>query len=74
MTIPDISDIEKMAHLGRMTALRQARRDAGRKLRDKLIPMLNNLEGAGGVAWQLDGVVELVADINSLTSMIQEIN
>jgi hypothetical protein len=57
-----------------MTALRQARRDAGRKLRDKLIPMLNNLEGAGGVAWQLDGVVELVADINSLTAMIQEIN
>ena len=74
MPIPDISDIEKMAHLGRMTALRQARRDAGRKLRDKLIPMLNNLEGTGSAGWNLDCVVELVEEINSLTSMIQEIN
>lgn len=72
--IPDISDDEKMAHIGRMSVLSKARREAGKKLRDKLIPMLNNLEGIGGNGWELDGVNELVAEINELTAKIQEIN
>jgi hypothetical protein len=72
--IPDISDDDEMAHVGRMTTLTRARREAGKKLRDKLIPMLNNLEGAGGNGWQLDGVNELVAEINELTAKIAEIN
>jgi hypothetical protein len=72
--IPDISDDEKMMHIGRMTVLRKARKDAGKKLRDALIPMLNNLEGAGGNGWELTGVVELVNEINLLTEKINEIN
>lgn len=72
--IPDISDEAKMAYVGRMSTLTKARREAGKKLRDKLIPMLNNLEGAGGNGWQLDGVNELVAEINELTAKIAEIN
>lgn len=72
--LPDLEDIEKMAHIGRMTVLRKARREAGQKLRDVLIPMLNNLEGPSGGGWQLTGVVELVEHINALTAKIDEIN
>jgi hypothetical protein len=74
MTIPDLNDEAKMIYIGRMSVLTKARREAGKKLRDKLIPMLNNLEGAGGNGWQLDGVNELVAEINELTAKIAEIN
>jgi hypothetical protein len=74
MKLPDITDTEKMAHIGRMTVLKKARREAGQKLRDKLIPMLNNLEGSGGNGWELAGVVELVGEINALTKTINEIN
>lgn len=72
--LPDLTDTEKMAHIGRMTVLRKARREAGQKLRDMLIPMLNNLEGAGGNGWELTGVKELVDEINTLTEKIAEIN
>lgn len=72
--IPDLSDEASMAHIGRMSVLTKARREAGKKLRDKLIPMLNNLEGQGGNGWDLVGVNELVAEINELTAKIAEIN
>ena len=72
--LPDITDTEKMAHIGRMTVLRKARREAGQKLRDKLIPMLNNLEGQSGDGWELSGVNELVEEINALTEKIAGIN
>ena len=74
MKLPDITDTEKMAHIGRMTVLRKARREAGQKLRDKLIPMLNNLEGQSGDGWELSGVNELVEEINALTEKIAGIN
>lgn len=74
MNIPDIADESKMILIGRMTVLRKARREAGQKLRDALIPMLNNLEGPSGGGWQLTGVVELVEHINALTAKIDEIN
>ena len=72
--IPDVSDVDKMVHIGRMTVLRKARREAGQKLRDKLIPMLNNIEGQSGDGWELSGVVDLVTEINQLTAKIAELN
>lgn len=72
--LPEISDVKKMTHIGRMTVLRQARNKAGKSLRDKLIPMLNNLEGQHGEGWNVDGVVELVEQINALTRAIQKLN
>ena len=74
MKLPDLTDTEKMAHIGRITVLSKARREAGQKLRDKLIPMLNNLEGLSGNGWELSNVVELVTEINQLTAKIAEIN
>lgn len=74
MKLPDLTDTDKMAHIGRMTVLRKARREAGQKLRDKLIPMLNNLEGPGGDGWELTGAKELIDEINAITEKINEIN
>lgn len=72
--IPDISDNDKMALIGRMTVLRKARREAGQKLRDKLIPLINNLERPSGEGWELEGAIELIQEINALTAKIAEIN
>lgn len=71
--IPDLSDTEKMAHIGRMSVLRQERRELAKKLRDKIVPMLNNLENSGE-GWELEGITELVTQINEVNAKIYEIN
>lgn len=73
MALPDTSDADKMAHIGRMTVLRKARRDTGKKLRDRIVPMLNALENEGN-AWDVSGVVELVEQINEINAAIEAIN
>lgn len=73
MSLPDTSDAEKMAHIGRMTVLRKARRDVARKLRDRLVPMLNAIEGEGTV-WDVSGITELIAEIEQINHAIAEIN
>ena len=74
MNMPDLSDTDKMCHIGKMTVLRKARREAGQKLRDMLVPMLNNLEGASADGWQLPGAKDLLDEICALNNMIAEIN
>lgn len=69
MNLPDTSDTEKMAHIGRLTVLRRARNEAAKQLRDKLIPMLNSIESSDH-AWDVSGVVELVVSIQALTAEI----
>jgi hypothetical protein len=71
--IPDISDDAKMAHIGRMTVLRKARRDVAKKLRDRLVPMLNAIELEDN-SWDVEGIVELVDEIRALNQSIAEIN
>jgi len=70
--IPDTSDADKMALIGRLTVLRKARREAGHKLRDKIVPMLNAIEMQGD-AWDVSGVVELVDEIKELNQLISEL-
>ena len=72
--LPDLSDTEKMSYIGKMTVLRKARREAGQKLRDMLIPMLNNLEGPGVDGWHLIGAKDLLDEIGALNEKIAEIN
>lgn len=71
MNLPDTSDTEKMAHIGRLTVLRKARNDAAKRLRDKLIPLLNSIEHAGD-AWDVSGVSELLEAIQVLTVEIEK--
>lgn len=69
MKLPDTSDSEKMAEIGRISVLKRARLDAAKSLRDKLIPVLNSLEHAD-TNFDVSGVVELVEFIQSLTQEI----
>lgn len=73
MPIPDTSDADKMAHIGRMTVLRKARRETAQRLRDCLVPLLNSIEMQDS-AWDVSGVVELVNEINALNQKIEELN
>lgn len=73
MKLPDLTDEPKMLLIGRMTVLRKARREAGRKLRDRLVPMLNAIEMEGNT-WDVSGVIELVDEINELNTAIADLN
>lgn len=71
--LPDISDPEKMAFVGRMSTLMSARRKAAKKLRDLLVPMLNAIEMEGNT-WNVIGVAELLDEIHQINKAIEELN
>lgn len=71
--LPDTSDIEKMLHIGRMTVLRRARKDVAKRLRDRIVPMLNAIEGEQQ-AWEVSDVAELVEEINQINRAIEALN
>lgn len=69
--LPDLSDDKRMAQTGRLSVLFKARREAAQKLRDKLVPILNSIEGVGGNVWDLEGVSLLLSDIQELNAEIE---
>jgi hypothetical protein len=69
--IPDLTDEARLAKIGRMTVLRKARRETAMKIRDLIVPMLNSMEN-GGMAWQIDGLIGLVEELNQLNKLISE--
>lgn len=72
MSLPDLSDDAQMARVGRLYTLRAARRKAAQKLRDQLVPILNNIEQERGV-WDVSGIPPLLKAIEQLTTKIDEI-
>ena len=70
--LPDLTDDKRMAQVGRLSVLFKARREAAQRVRDKVVPMLNNIEG-GGDGWDVDGLVELVEEVRSLNHKIAEV-
>lgn len=70
--LPDLSDDKRMAQVGRLSVLFKARREAAQKVRDKVVPMLNSIEG-GGDGWDLNGLVDLVEEIQALNLAIAEV-
>lgn len=71
--LPDLSNTEKMAVIGRAYLLRSARRKAAQKLRDTLIPLLNNLEQERG-DWDTSNIIALVAEIEQLSEALRTID
>jgi hypothetical protein len=67
--IPDTSDADKMALIGRITVLRRHRRELAQKLRDKIVPMLNSIEQHED-AWDLSGIEELINGIRDVNHAI----
>jgi len=70
--LPDLSDDKRMAQVGRLSVLFKARHQAAQKVRDKVVPMLNSIEG-GGDGWDVNGLVELVEEIQALNRAIAEV-
>lgn len=73
MALPDLTDEAKLLHIGKMAVLRRARRDAARKLRDKLIPLLNSIEGDGN-CWDVSWLSGLVEEIEQINNLIDDMN
>lgn len=71
--IPDLTDEAKLLHIGRMTVLRRARKDIAKRLRDRLVPMLNAIEGEQQ-AWNVTGIAEMVEEINAINQAIESLN
>jgi NADH:ubiquinone oxidoreductase subunit E len=68
--LPDLSNTDKMAAIGRAYVLRQARRKAAQRLRDTLIPILNNIEAERG-EWDTSGIIGLVSEIEQLSEALR---
>jgi hypothetical protein len=70
--LPDTTDTEKMALIGRMTVLRKARREVAQKLRDRIVPLLNSIEQYEK-SWDVLGIAELCDEINAINQAIGEL-
>lgn len=66
--LPDTSDIEKMARIGRATVLRKARKDIAQKLRDRVVTILNNLDDR---SFDVSGIVDMVNGIEEINQALE---
>ena len=64
--LPDISDTDKMALIGRQTVLRKARRERVQEMRDVIVPILNDYSSAG-VDWNLPRLTVLIDEIRQIS-------
>jgi len=69
--LPDTSDTEKMALIGRLTVLRKARREAAQKIRDRIVPICNAFDS--GHDWDLSEIVPLIEEINGINKALNEL-
>ena len=68
MKLPDLSDIDRMARVGRLSILKSERRKAAEKLRDSLIPIING----SGDSFSIQAARELLGHIEKLDGLIKE--
>ena len=71
MKLPDTSDVLKMARIGRVTVLKQARRKAALEFRDKAAQFMSNIDRDGGHI-DLSWVQPLAEYINELSKEIEK--
>lgn len=67
--LPDISDRDKMALIGRQTVLRKARRERVQEMRDVIVPILNDYSSSG-VDWNLPRLTVLIAEIKQISAAL----
>ena len=68
MRLPDLSDTQRMAKIGRLSVLKSERRKCAEKLRDSLIPIINNT----GTELNISEAKKTLADIEHIDTLIQE--
>lgn len=69
--MPDISDTDKMALIGRQTVLRKARRERVQEIRDIVVPILNDY--ASGHGWDLTRITVLIDEINQISAALEDL-
>lgn len=70
--LPDISDTDKMALIGRQTVLRKARRERVQEMRDVIVPILNDYSSAG-VDWNLPRLTVLIDEIRQISAALDSL-
>ena len=70
--MPDISDTDKMALIGRQTVLRKARRERVQEMRDVIVPILNDYSSAG-VDWNLPRLTVLIDEIRQISAALDSL-
>lgn len=70
--IPDTSDTDKMALIGRQTVLRKARRERVQEIRDIVVPICNSYES--GNNWNLSRIVDLVEEVNQISQALDDLS
>lgn len=68
MKLTDLNNTERMARVGRLAVLKSERRKCAEKLRDALIPILNNT----GESLNLEAAKQLLDDIQELDELIRK--
>ena len=68
MRLPDLTNTERMARVGRLAVLKSERRKCAEKLRDSLIPIINNT----GESLNLEAAKQLLDDIQELDELIRK--
>ena len=68
MKLPDLNNTERMARVGRLAVLKSERRKCAEKLRDSLIPIINNT----GENLNLEAAKQLLDDIQELDELIRK--
>ena len=68
--LPDISDTEKMALIGRQTVLRKARRERVQEMRDVIVPILNDYSSSAGTDWNLPRLTVLFDEIRQISAAL----
>lgn len=69
--LPDTSDTEKMALIGRQTVLRKARRERAQEMRDIIVPILHDFDA--GQQWDLSRITVLIDEINRITRALEDL-
>lgn len=67
MRLPDLSDTERMAKIGRLAVLKSERRKSAEMLRNSLIPILNNT----GDHFSIEAARSTLDDIEKLDELIK---
>ena len=68
MKLPDLNNTERMARVGRLAVLKSERRKCAEKLRDALIPILNNT----GEALNLQAARQVLDDLQEIDELIRK--
>ena len=70
--LPDTSDTEKMALIGRQTVLRKARRERVQEMRDVIVPILNDYSDTGR-DWSLPRLTVLIEEIRQISAALDSL-